>query len=281
MSRQASWALFYLLLLTVVSVVAFAAYHYAADISIPPEPPALQSFGSSSLAMLPSKLEVVVWNIHKGADEGWQADASRFASRASLLLIQEVLFEPAPQENLFTLTNKRWDFATSFLYRSTGAATGVAIGADTTAISAIFSRSTGREPLVRTPKTAVIAYYPLEGRSERLLVANVHAHLLTASYDYEEQLNRIAAQVQTHQGPAIWGGDFNTWSAHRLSLVERMMKAANLQQVTFSPDTRTSFLGRPIDHIFVRGFAVVSSMVHTEVRSSDHKPISCILRLRD
>ena len=51
-----------------------------------------------------------------------------------------------------------------------------------------------------------------------------------------------------------------------------------LQSVTFSPDHRKTFLGNPLDHVFVRGLRVTDSYTE-QVNSSDHNPLILTLTL--
>ena len=50
------------------------------------------------------------------------------------------------------------------------------------------------------------------------------------------------------------------------------------KEITFANDRRKLFFGKQLDHIFVRGLAMVDSSA-TEVTSSDHNPVAATLRL--
>ncbi len=257
-------------------VIAYLALQY----DIPEDRAVLSTYGQCTASRLPKLLSILVWNVHKGSDAGWQEDLVRLSEGASLVLLQEA-FLGQKMQNLFESSlNKKWAYARSFGYPSLEATTGVALGSAAQAQEISFHRSPGREPLLRTPKMAVSALYALEGAEEPLLVVNVHAQLATSYAWYEAQLRSLAELIAAHKGPVIWAGDFNTWTRARLELLESLAVELELLAVSFVPDGRTTFWGRPLDHIFIRGFDVVSSQVHGELQSSDHKALSCVLRLR-
>ncbi len=76
----------------------------------------------------------------------------------------------------------------------------------------------------------------------------------------------------------IVAGDFNTWNPTRVEIVARRDAALGLVSVLPSVDTRSRFLGRQVDFIFVRGLEVVHAEA-PEVESSDHNPVLATLRV--
>ena len=257
-------------------VIAYLALQY----DVPVDSAVLSTYGRSTASGLPKVLNILVWNVHKGVDAGWEEDFVRLSEGASLVLLQEA-FLGQKMQNLFESSlNKKWAYARSFGYPSLEATTGVALGSAAQAQEISFHRSPGREPLLRTPKMALSALYALEGAEEPLLVVNVHAQLATSYTWYGAQLRSLARLIAAHKGPVIWAGDFNTWSRARLELLESLAVELELSELVFIPDERTTFWGRPLDHIFIRGFDVVSSEVHGELQSSDHKALTYVLRLR-
>lgn len=92
------------------------------------------------------------------------------------------------------------------------------------------------------------------------------------------QLGFIERLIAGHDGPVIVSGDFNTWRADRDNLVHERMQAAGLTPVSFGEDNRALFFGRPLDHIFTRGLALLHSK-SLEVSTSDHNPMFVTLSL--
>jgi endonuclease/exonuclease/phosphatase (EEP) superfamily protein YafD len=246
---------------------------------VPDAASTMQTFGQASTSILPRQLHVVVWNAHKLADPRWAPDLASIAKSADLILLQEAYIVGGRLDELLLLPNIRWDYAASFRYTKTAATTGVATGAQAMPTAVTYQRSSGREPLIRTPKIAILSRYSIAGSTQPLLVVNVHAHLAAFPPAYETQLAALSAQIRAHTGPVIWGGDFNSWAPGNQKLLKKLALEAGLQPVAFAPDTRSTLFGSPLDHIFVRGFEVLSSQVHSDLQSSDHKALSCTLKL--
>jgi endonuclease/exonuclease/phosphatase (EEP) superfamily protein YafD len=122
---------------------------------------------------------------------------------------------------------------------------------------------------------------PLSGqRSQRglifglmLLVINLHG--VNFSFGMRELRRQMAAAeriIAAHQGPVIFSGDFNTWRGGRTDLVQQTVSRLGLKPVRYDVDHRKRFLGRPLDHVHVRGLDVVKSTSY-DLDSSDHNPM--------
>jgi endonuclease/exonuclease/phosphatase (EEP) superfamily protein YafD len=83
------------------------------------------------------------------------------------------------------------------------------------------------------------------------------------------QLQMLQPYLQDYKGPLILAGDFNTWSDGRTKALMTFAARFNLRAVEFAPDARTTALGYPLDHILLRGLAVLESGVGVTDRS-DH-----------
>jgi endonuclease/exonuclease/phosphatase (EEP) superfamily protein YafD len=222
------------------------------------------------------ELRVLSWNLHKNGDHGWDTDLARFAATADLLLIQEAALTAGLQR---TLRDAGYDWLLANAFMLNDHATGVLSAARHRPTSACVQRSF--EPLLRLPKAAVITRYDIRGASLPLAVANVHAINFTLGLDaYRAQLEAIARELAAHRGPVIVAGDLNTWSATRLDVVRDVMRRMGLVSVSLPIDTRTRFLGRQVDYMFVRGLEVVS-VEAPAVGSSDHNPLLARLRVTD
>ena len=67
----------------------------------------------------------------------------------------------------------------------------------------------------------------------------------TAAYqNYWQELETI---LESHDGPLIVAGDFNTWNSERLAIVAMTARRLKLQPVRFEPDRRSRFFGQVVD----------------------------------
>lgn len=228
----------------------------------------------STAAVDPAAIRMLVWNIHKEEDRGWQVDLARLAQTNDILLLQEVTLQDSLQAVLRD-AGLRWILASSFIYRENDV--GVLTAARVAPVATCTQRA--MEPIAQLPKSAVITWLPLAGTADTLAVANVHAINFTLTLDdYHAQLRALEDVLAQHRGPVVLAGDFNTWSGARMALLEAMASRLQLRTVTFSEDRRSHFLGRPVDHVFVRDLAVLASSVQP-VTSSDHNPLEVVLRI--
>ena len=81
-----------------------------------------------------------------------------------------------------------------------------------------------------------------------------------------------------HHGPVILAGDFNTWSDARDRVVVKIAARLGLTELRFGLDQRSTFIGRHVDHIFVRGLQLIDIRA-IPVTSSDHNPIEVTMRI--
>ena len=88
----------------------------------------------------------------------------------------------------------------------------------------------------------------------------------------------VHAELARERLPIVLGGDMNTWTEERLDAVRELGSRLSLTELTYpQKDLRSLFLGKQLDHIFVRGLGVtkVEAIV---VQSSDHNPVFAVLR---
>ncbi len=219
-------------------------------------------------------LRILSWNLHKNADPGWDADLARFAARSDLVLIQEAELTAALQR---VLDGAGYDWLLGGAFRLDGVETGVLSAARVRPASACVQRFL--EPLLQLPKAAVIARYRVRGVAGTLAVANLHSINFTLGVgEYRAQLEAIAAELAGHDGPVIVAGDLNTWSDARRDVVDEVTRRMGLVPVVPPVDTRSRFLGRQVDYVFVRGLEIVDAQAPA-VDSSDHNPVLVTLRV--
>ena len=229
--------------------------------------------GSDYVELDSSDIEILNWNIQKGADPAWTADLQGLSDEPDLMLFQEA-----------ALQTDDWDALASGLhpsfapgYRTRRALTGVMT------ISAVQPLTQCKlvsfEPWLGSPKATMITEYGLTGTDETLLVVNIHAVNFTFGVrHFQEQVRQAESVVKEHPGPVLFSGDFNTWRAGRAAVVREVAASLGLKKLNFAEDHRKRIFGHPVDHIYVRGFEVLSATTYM-VQSSDHNPMFVQLRL--
>jgi endonuclease/exonuclease/phosphatase (EEP) superfamily protein YafD len=151
-----------------------------------------------------------------------------------------------------------------------------------------------REFFITAPKLSLLTLYPLPG-GKQLLVVNVHLLVFErfGTLKLRSQIAEIEQLLQSHTGPIIMAGDFNTWSQKRLRVVENLARDFNLTEVQDFPHGRTTadkdskFFNwlygvdkkLPIDRVFCRDYISFSSWV-LPYQSSDHRAIMVQLSLK-
>ncbi|KUI98438.1 endonuclease/exonuclease/phosphatase family protein [Vibrio sp. MEBiC08052] len=214
-------------------------------------------------------LNVLVWNIYKENRSDWEPALTEYSRHKQLILLQESsfgspLYQWLMQQNLSALQVR----AFSVLNKSAG----VMNIARQLPISACAY--TADEPLIRLPKSALVAYYPLsQSQGQTLAVVNVHAINFSLGIEaFQGQLQQLTQQLASHQGPILFAGDFNSWSDARIQLINQMMTSLSMQEVLFTHDQRRQFLSHPLDHVFYRGLILNQASV-VQTTASDHNPI--------
>lgn len=224
--------------------------------------------GSPDRALAADNFSILSWNIHKGADEGFQNDLKNHSRDIDILLLQEAALSNE-LENWLGYDFNKWLLAVAFEKKGTK----IGIMAASSASPLSYCAFQEPEPLFVIPKMMLVSTYPLEGSERRLLVVNAHMVNFTITSEVvRKQLSEIGDIIKMHDGPVIVAGDFNTWNGDRQSVVDKAMENLRLKPVTFDPDNRTLFMNRTVDGIFYRGLNVVGSYSHA-VDSSDHNPL--------
>ena len=220
---------------------------------------------------IPSRFQVVSWNIEKGADSRWYGEPVINAEAPEILLLQEASPDLPAMGSLTT----QYDVVFGEGYVSESLRTGVMTLSSSDIIDGCYVQAT--EPWLGTPKATLISKHPLEGCSEALLAVNLHG--VNFSWGAEvlaEQIEIAMELISAHDGPVVLGGDFNTWRAGRMRLLEDAAKQLGLIEVPFEPDARTRFLGNAVDHLYFRDLKLIQSN-SIETGLSDHNPISATL----
>lgn len=210
----------------------------------------------------------MTWNVFKQRRGHWSVDYARLSRSQDVVLLQEARLTPSLRA-LLEQSGYRWYMTHAFDFR--GSANGVLTAGRTPASGTCLSRTA--EPLIRIPKSALLARFPLNGSSEELLVANLHGINFTLGTEpYRAQLEALVRAMDGHTGPVVLAGDFNDWSKGRDATLSLVARRLDLVPVRFMGDARSRYWGRPVDHVFYRGLEVVQART-VKVTSSDHSPV--------
>lgn len=230
----------------------------------------------SSAALNASGISVMVWNMMKGAKEGWQADFKGLMENNDILVIQEAyLIEEL--RKLMQAQGFVWDMVLAF--ELNGIPAGV-LTASNVKPDFLCTLKT-EEPLLKIPKTTLITLYPIAGTNHTLMVVNLHLVNFTPGLSgFQNQISRIGQIVSKHAGPLILAGDFNTWSNQRLGIVREHIDRLGLKPVVFEKDNRRKFFGHFVDHVYYHKLEPIEARV-VSVISSDHNPMVVLFKLND
>ena len=219
------------------------------------------------------QIRLLNWNTHKYADARAHDDLHNLGNEADLILLQEAIQGNTHIPGLGSPLH--WEFAPGYI--QAGVQTGVMTASTVAPVATCKLSYT--EPWLRSPKATNINWYALSDTNETLLVINIHLINFTLGVSaMRTQLEQALAFVQMHSGPVIVSGDFNTWSKERSNVVTQALNELNLQPVKYSDDQRTRIFGLPVDHLYVRDIYASTATSH-QVESSDHNPISVILKI--
>jgi endonuclease/exonuclease/phosphatase (EEP) superfamily protein YafD len=241
---------------------------------------AADSDAAKSLDGKPFRL--LIWNIHKEGDAGWQQDLASLAGESDLVLLQETVLQ-ASLRDILGDAGFSWVMASSFVYESDDV--GVLTATRIAPVASCTQRA--MEPWIRIPKSAVISWLPIaraqtDARVEArqtLAIVNIHAINFELSPDaYRAQLLALADALEGHGGPIVFAGDFNTWNGERDGIVAEIALRLGLTELALQVDQRAVFYGHHVDHIFVRGLRLID-VAAIPVTSSDHNPVAATLAL--
>lgn len=219
---------------------------------------------------LSTKLSLLLWNVEKGlGKEAWAADFRRFSDKADLVLVQEGMFDTFSTPVLKSLSQFGWWLAVSWIQLSDNAESGVLTGATVNPLQQKFFRAKSREPVSQTGKMALASYLPLKN-GETLLVVNIHGINFVPNYEWGDQMRQLEELLKEYDGPSIVAGDFNTWNGVRMVYLDKIMKGQKYARVTYKQDPRNLHL----DHVYLRGCKASAQLIHGDINTSDHYPIT-------
>lgn len=228
--------------------------------------------GISTQTALHPPFQVLVWNIAKGQNKDFANDFRTLSGAKELLLIQEFHNKREVETVLLERDTFAYQIAVSFLFRNK-TATGVATGCVAPSVDTRIHISRHHEPIVKTPKAAIITNYAIADSAQNLLVVNIHG-INVAGFDaLRDQLQQLKPAVERHRGPILFGGDFNTNTQRKREFMLAYMQELGLTEVQFQNDDRMTapFGSIPLDYVFARGLEVSGAEVMGTLKGSDHK----------
>ncbi len=240
--------------------------------TIPQESSSLRHFGQSEQPCFRTgeHYGILSWNIFKSKKKNWDRDFSRLHPIYDLLLLQEAKINFTENINHYD-PDYSWIFGESFALDRCGSSCGVLTGSRIHQERAFNRHGPVREPFLHTPKSTAFAYYGIQNYPGQLLVINSHFINFRQSTAFERQLLQVAEVIDSHQGPILFAGDFNTWNGRRRTYLHDMMKTHNMENVKFENESRTFMT---LDYIFTRGLKVKEAHLLHFIQSSDHLPLS-------
>ena len=241
---------------------------------IPKESEVLTSMGRVTKIGLPKKMNILVWNLHKGKDDSFAQDFFTLSRKKDLIVAEEVFLDSLMSYVFLSLPNYYFNIATSFFLGKDEKRTGVATASQVQATQISYIKTETDEPAVRTPKMTIITSYPIKFTNKKLTVVNIHSINFVENKYFNKEIERIYSVIKHIPSPIIFAGDFNTWNEGRLKKLDEIRIRLNLNEASFNPDNRKKFHGNPLDHfLFSKDLKVHSAKVEEFYMGSDHKPL--------
>jgi endonuclease/exonuclease/phosphatase (EEP) superfamily protein YafD len=256
--------------------VVFAAVNYAQP--IPSDNDVIFTFGNESQFELPKRLNVLVWNLHKGSNKTFAGDFVKLAYQKDLVLSQEMYLDSQMRQVFKIFPNYFYVTATSFFYGKNSIRTGVATFCPVEPTNVHFIRTEILEPVLNSPKMTLITQYPIQFSKKLLTVVNIHGINFVDGAAYQKEMDHLYENIKNFPKPLILAGDFNSWNNERNEILKNLTQKLNLKEAKFSPDFRLRFNKHPLDHFyFSENIKIISAKVEEFYQGSDHKPLEVIL----
>lgn len=220
----------------------------------------------------PHHIRVAIWNMCKGAGGLlFEHDYRSLCYRADLVLTQEALLS---RRSMGTFCERGFQAIHAASYKRRdglrdGVMTASRVAAEPDTIQRVVCKYP--EPFLKTPKVALVKFFPLAGSTAKLMVINIHATLIRRKSAAIEEMEHLLANLPSHHGPILLGGDFNTFTAGYLRAVAVVMEKIGLRYVPIPNDPRP--LTQALDQMFCRGLVVRRVFVDTTIKNSDHFPL--------
>lgn len=205
-----------------------------------------------------------------------------------LILLQEAYLDHEATQLLKQLgENYSWNMGVSFISDSKrDIPTGVLTIANAESLETCLQRAF--EPAFPTPKSILFTRYNVKNKDtiKQLLVVNIHA-VLMGTQNYIDQLEQMATKIDSHDGPVILAGDFNTLTSESHNILMQIINELNLTEAKIVPedDHRVRSISRHYyDFIFYKKLQLLKTysidLKQTKNgKTSDHNPVFAEFRL--
>lgn len=229
--------------------------------------------GLSSMESLPlENIRIAVWNLWKGAAGiSFEHDYRILCYRSDLVLTQEALLSQR-SIHVFCEPGFHVVHAASYMRKDRlrdGVMTVSRVSPDPSRLVRVVCKYP--EPVLKTPKVALVSFYPIAGMTTELMVVNIHATLIRLKSAAVEEMEHLLAHLPDHKGPILLAGDFNTFTAGYLKAVHSVLMQVGLEYIAIPNDPRAPT--QALDQVFCRGLDVQHIEVDTTIKQSDHFPI--------
>ncbi len=222
-------------------------------------------------------LKVLVWNIYKGGKSGIYTDLNILTQDIDLALLQEAHLSRTFLNLACQRNDLNWKLARNFT-DANGIYAGVMTAGRSNPDDFYYLKSPGTEPFSNVHKMTMVTFYDLPDQSDQLMVLNIHGINFVAQKHFEDQITVAAEKIKTHTGPVIFAGDFNTYTAGRLSFLKKALGNLGLKQAEVKGNEYQGII--VLDHLFYRGLEITKTEVLKHINTSDHKPIYFELALQ-
>ncbi len=208
---------------------------------------------------------LTVWNIYKGKIDGLAGDLFNFVVSSDVVMIQEWIQTSNLVNLAKTFQNTNATMAAGF-WNKDDFMTGVMTAAKSDPTYTEWIRSQYFEPLIKTPKMALLTEYYFEKLNKHILFINIHGLNRTSTKKFARQMEQIEERIKDYKNPIVFGGDFNTRNKSRTKYLKDWAARNNFKLIQFSNDPRKKIL----DYIMTRDLTVTSATLYPSIVTSDH-----------
>lgn len=150
------------------------------------------------------EFRILLWNIHKCLSKKLPADITRLLENVDMVLFQEALLSEKWTDFLTKMERFHWGFFRGFQFAKSEIFSGVMTGSRYQMTDHHIHSTEDSEPILRTHKSSGFSYFPIEGKTETLLVINTHAMNFNFGKPFEKQIHATIERIKNHIGPMIW-----------------------------------------------------------------------------
>ncbi len=156
------------------------------------------TFGTHEIEAIEKSFRICVWNVHKCLSKKLKSDIEKLFQEFDIILMQEAVLSETWTHVWKNMRDMKWDFFRSFSLGK-NAETGVLTGSKYRQKILTILPTVDREPLLRTPKATGISLINIAGRSEKLLVVNIHAMNFNFGAPFLRQIQSVHETIRNHE----------------------------------------------------------------------------------